>query len=392
MKKTLVALAALAASGAFAQSSVTIFGAVDASFNYQNADLASATPGGPNVNQSRQSMGNSQLGSSKLGFKGSEDLGGGLRANFWLEGGLQNDNGAGKATNTNNQPSGAGSSSGSTGLVFQRRSYVGLSGTWGEIQLGRQYVSTFLDVQASVDPFGTNGPADSTQMMLLVGAYLGKSSNSINASNMFGYITPTFAGGFQATGQVWLGENTSGYSNSDDGSGYSVSAHYGAGPIWVSLGQMGVKYNKLSQANVPNGLGDYQLQSVAASYNFGMAKILYTYANESVTSGGTVGAGSDWKNTSNLFGVVVPWGAANFKLDYIMATNNFNATQKNTNGNLFGIGVDYALSKRTIAYATWGGVSNSDGGNLYSNAGGMTGAVGPDGKTSNLAIGVYHSF
>ena len=80
MKKTLVALAALAATGAFAQSTVSIWGAVDASYNYASADLAAG-------NQTKSFMGNSQLGSSKLGFSGLEDLGGGLKAKFWLEAG-----------------------------------------------------------------------------------------------------------------------------------------------------------------------------------------------------------------------------------------------------------------------------------------------------------------
>jgi predicted porin len=340
------------------------------------------------TSQNKQSLGNSQLGSSKLGFSGLEDLGGGLKAKFWLEAGLANDTGAGKATNSNNQPSGASNvTGGGQGLVFARRSYVGLVGNFGEIKLGREYVNTFLGVQASVDPFGTNGPADSTQMMLMLGSYAGgKSTSSINASNMITYITPTM-GGFSANLQYFMGENVSGATNSDDGNGYSATAQYAAGPIFVSLGQLGIKYQDLA-TNTTQSLGDFQLQALAASYNFGVAKLAYTYANESVT--GRANTGGDWKNITNMFAVTVPFGAFNFKGSYIMGTNNLNATKKDQKGEMFGLGVDYALSKRSILYATWASIKNSDGGNVYGS--GVLGALAANGGTSNLAVGMYHSF
>src|SRR5665647_2486668 len=124
MKKTLVALAALAVVGAAsAQSSVTIYGAVDAAYNYASADLVTG-------NQSKSFLGSSQLGSSKLGFKGVEDMGGGLQAVFKLEMGLNNDSGAGKGINTNNQATGATAAG---ALAFNRYSYVGLAGGFGEV-------------------------------------------------------------------------------------------------------------------------------------------------------------------------------------------------------------------------------------------------------------------
>jgi predicted porin len=384
MKKTLVALAALAATGAFAQSTVTIFGAVDASYNYAAGDILNAD--GTSSNQSKNSLASSQLGSSKLGFTGSEDLGGGLRANFKLEGGLNNDWGGGKGTNSNNQPSGATTAG---GLTFQRRSYVGLSGTWGEVKLGREYVNTFLGVQAAVDPFGTNGPADSTQMMLLVGSVVGKAGGAeVNASNMITYITPDMSG-FSANLQYFFGENTSGKSNSDDGTGYSLTGQYAKGPLFVSLGEMGIKYNQLTSANVPSGFGDFKLDAFSISYNFGMAKLAYTWAHEGVTA--MANTGPDWKNDSNLIGLTVPYGAWNFKGSYIWATNNYNAAKNDTKGELFGLGVDYALSKRSVLYATYGGIKNHDGGNLYG-TGVIAGTLAADASTTNFAIGMYHSF
>jgi predicted porin len=365
MKKTLVTLAAFAATGVFAQSSVTIYGAVDASYNYAHADLAT---GG----QSKTFMGNSNLGSSVLGFMGSEDLGGGLRAIFKLESGLANDSGTGKGTNTNNQASGVASAvAGAQGIVFQRRSYVGLSGDFGELQVGRQYVNMFAGVQAAVDPFATLGPADSTQMALMLGSWKTKSYTAVSASNMIGYATPTLAG-FSANLQYFMGENTSGAANSDDGTGYSATGQYTKGPVFVSVGQQQTKYVA----------GDYLLRGLSASYNFGLAKIAYTYTHEELN------VGAKPKNDANLIGVTVPFGAANFKASYIHATNTLSGADQG--GDLYGIGIDYALSKRTLAYAAYGTIKNSDGGNSYST--GAVGTLAVNGTSSNLAIGLYHRF
>jgi predicted porin len=88
MKKSLIALAVLAASGAaMAQSSVTLFGVVDATIRY----VDTSSVGG------NWSLTNSGYNSSRLGFRGTEDLGGGLSASFWLEAGVNNDNGTGSA-------------------------------------------------------------------------------------------------------------------------------------------------------------------------------------------------------------------------------------------------------------------------------------------------------
>ena len=91
MKKSLIALAALAAAGAAsAQSSVTLFGIVDATIAHGRAS------GTGNANKT--ALSNSGYNSSRLGFRGTEDLGGGMSASFWLEGGVSNDDGAGKTS------------------------------------------------------------------------------------------------------------------------------------------------------------------------------------------------------------------------------------------------------------------------------------------------------
>ena len=150
MKKSLVALAVLAASGAaMAQSSVTLFGVVDAGYAAGKGSVSDST-----------AMRTDRIGSSRLGFRGVEDLGGGMRAEFWLEAGVGNDSGAMSATNSNNQANGSGITAssgtasingGSQGLTFNRKATVGLVTSMGEIRLGRDYSPQFYP-DAQYDP------------------------------------------------------------------------------------------------------------------------------------------------------------------------------------------------------------------------------------------------
>src|SRR4051794_29661982 len=173
MKKSLLALAALTAfaGAASAQSSVTLFGIVDLAVT--SVDNSSR--------DSVKSLSQDGINSSRLGFRGVEDLGGGLRAGFWLEGALGADTGCGGSgtlgspvavgttSTTVNQSTGApivGINPGPTtvsttpaaqtciGQNWQRRSTVSLMGNFGEVRLGRDYVATFWNL-TTFDPFGT---------------------------------------------------------------------------------------------------------------------------------------------------------------------------------------------------------------------------------------------
>src|SRR5437868_11068568 len=203
MKKSLVALAALAtltsAGIASAQSSVTLFGVVDAAVsNYTNN---SQTPLGNRYTTSQTKLTNSGYNSSRLGFRGTEDLGGGLAASFWLEAGLNNDDGTGAATGG--------------GLAFNRRSTVSLSGAFGEVRLGRDYTPTFWN-DTVFDPFGTNGVGTN-----LISTANGFSSNGartggftanqnyVRASNSIGYFLPPNLGGFYGQVMYSFNEKTS---------------------------------------------------------------------------------------------------------------------------------------------------------------------------------------
>ncbi len=361
MKKTLIALAALAATGAFAQSSVTLYGAVDASFEHNSGN-------GLSVNK----MNNSNLGSSKLGFKGTEDLGGGLKAVFKLEGGLKNESGNGKSSNTTNQASGTNTATanGSQGLDFQRYSYVGLAGNFGELHLGREYIWSFWYGEGTVDPFSTNGPAQATNMFYHLG---GAAYVATNASNMITYMSPDapVQGGFQ----YFMGQNvanstvTVGHS---DGTGYSAFLKYQQGPLLIS----GALSNTTYQVK-----GNYKVTGLSAQYDISSAfSLMYTYAKEQQSAYGS--------NTENMIAGQFTTGATTWKASYIHASQSGLTAASTGTGNQYGLGVHYALSKRTKLYTTVAEVKNSGNGK-YS-----TGSVGASSGSSsgNVAVGVYHSF
>ncbi len=208
MKKSLVALAALAVAGvASAQSSVTLFGVVDASVSYYQTNSKfvgfAGTPvlnaiGTGDLKQSQWVLANGAYNSSRLGFRGSEDLGGGLAASFWLESPMTNDDGV-------------------TGVsTFARRSTVSLSGGFGELRLGRDYTPTFWN-DTVFDPFGTNGVGTSLIFKMNAGPRtlvvgpggvsidrgLFGNANYIRTSNSVGYFLPPNLGGFY--GQIMYG-------------------------------------------------------------------------------------------------------------------------------------------------------------------------------------------
>jgi predicted porin len=385
----LAALAAVAATGAaFAQSTVTLYGAVDAGYTQYKSGTTKVT-----------GMGNSQLGSSLIGFRGEEDLGGGLKAIFKLEGGLANDSGAGKASNSNNQASGSGvtagaatGQSGAQGLDFGRYAHVGVAGSFGEVRLGRDYTAAFQWGVAAADVFGTNGPADASAMMLNLGA-VNKQATTSGASNMVGYITPKI-NGFEAKLQAFFGENKSDSttvgSQAKAGDGTSIAIKYSEGPLMVGYGTQTTK-GTVSAAVAATSVatnGQYEQSGLSASYDLGVAKVIYTNAKESLVKV----VGEEITNKTNLFGVVVPMGAINLKASYALSTQNSGAAgAADTKGTLMGLGADYALSKRTTAYATYAKVTNKDGGASYSAATSALSSAANNSSTG-FAVGVKHNF
>ncbi len=380
------ALAALAVVGAAsAQSSVTLFGVVDAALQ--------RTSGG-GISNTRLTQGANS--SSRLGFRGTEDLGGGMSAGFWLEAGMNNDDGTGAASSSTNQglPAFAAATganapvrSGTQGLTFNRRSTVSLAGGFGELRLGRDYVPAFWN-HTVFDPFGTVGVGAATNFGLQLGNLFGVAT-TVRASNSIGYFLPNNLGGFYGQIQYALGEKNSNTANSDDGRHVGFRFGYANGPVNVALGYGTTKYNGVTTAAavgpVPAGTaigGDYRNQNLAGSYNFGPATLLAQWNQEKIT-GNTIGA----KHTTWLLGTSVPLGAGEFKASYIRGKGDSDFIK----GNQIALGYVYNLSKRTAVYTTYARVSNS--GNTFNyGTGAFASGQGLGNSVTGLDLGLRHSF
>ncbi len=354
MKKSLIALAVLATAGvASAQSSVTLFGIVDATLAVGNGSGAGSSD--------KTQLTNSGYNSSRLGFRGTEDLGGGLSASFWLEAGVNNDNGSGANTSTNNQGAAA---AGGGGLTFNRRSTVSLAGGWGEVRLGRDYTPQFWNLTV-FDPFGTNGVGTTQTLRSSLGGPV-----TVRASNSMGYFLPRDLGGFYGQVQYYLGENNqTGAATEDDGKGAGLRLGYAAGPVNVALAFSSTNY----------ATGDIKTTNIGGQYDFGVAKVMAHYNRDRVSAPGSV------TQTGYLIGGLIPMGAGEIRLAYSRSKNDAAVSART---NKYAIGYVHNLSKRTALYTTFARVSNNGGA-----AQALNGAVtAANAKSTGYDFGVRHSF
>ncbi|PUE20937.1 porin [Limnohabitans sp. WS1] len=336
-----------AATGAFAQSSVTLFGVVDAAYAKGTGTVSSKTQ-----------LKNSGYNSSRIGFRGVEDLGGGLKASFWLEAGVNNDDGSGAGTNNNNQAAGATDpvlNARNQGLTFNRRSTVSVEGNFGEVRLGRDYTPQFW-TETAYDPFGTNGVG--TNIAFNKGGVTG-----VRASNSIGYLSPSFSG-VKVWAQAYMGENAStDAAKAGDGNAFRVS--YDNGPLSVALASSSTK----TGLNVKN-----KTSNIGGSYDLGVAK-LFAQTNKTKIDGA-----KDIKG--GLFGATAPVGAGTVRV--AMSST----AQGDAKSNQFALGYVYSLSKRTDLYATYASVKNKGGAAVALN-GSVTAA---NAKSTGYDFGVKHSF
>jgi len=390
MKKSLIALAVMAAAGAAsAQSSVTLFGIVDATISHYSAS------GG----QSNTILTNSGYNSSRLGFRGTEDLGGGMAASFWLEAGLNNDNGSNGTTNTNNTAAGG---SGGGGLTFGRRATVSLSGGWGEVRLGRDYVPTFWNTTL-FDPFGTNGvgttliqKAKTTSLAQPFGAVpvfgnafdrVGAGDNTaVRASNMIGYFLPANLGGIYGQVGYAFDENPTGKAGRYIGGRLG----YGSGPFNVAIAYGRAEGS--DSANVATSLAapDVRDWNIGGQWDFGMAKLLAQYDRTKYQVNGLPDATlKGW-----LIGTLVPVGAGEIRASY--SREKLDTSANDPRASQWAVGYVHNLSKRTALYATYAHISNRDGATVPVSASlpqsTAIDGVRVNGSSSGFDLGIRHSF
>ncbi len=338
---TLAALSAFAA-GAYAQSSVTLFGIADVAVRQVKNGSAGS--------QKQLASGSNAI--SRWGLRGVEDLGGGLKVGFHLESGINLDTGTTDAK------------------FWGRRSTVSLMGGFGEVRMGRDYTPTAYNTFA--DEFGIVGVGSRGIFSYGAGSNLGSPATTVlRADNTVGYFLPSM-GGLHGHLQMAAGEGVNGNKYIGGRVGYA------AGPVDVAFA-----YGKTETgATTP----DFKNYNIMFNYKLGFATLYTLYDVK------------EWnpRKTKDLsIGVAVPVGPGTVKVGYTRADRSggpagsgFSDADDSTR---VGIGYVYNLSKRTAMYTTYGQVSNKGAARssvLYTSPAGMLGGE----KSSGLEFGVRHTF
>ena len=355
MKKSLLALAVLGAYAgvASAQSSVTLYGTLDMAGTYVK-----------NEGQSRRlSLATNGINSSQLGFRGVEDLGGGLKAGFNLLADL------------------AGIDSGNVGSrFFGRRSTVSLFSNAGELRLGRDYTPTFWN-QTIFDAFGTNGLGSTLNVRQ---AYAGTRQD-----NTIGYFLPSNIGGVY--GQLMVGAAEGGSSGDRAARYLGGRVGFAAGPFDVAFAYSQERFAVGANISGTTGVGQVlpiaggdkqKTWNIGGSWDFGVAK-LYGFYNRNTW-------GVRKQNVYDI-SVGVPLGQGELRGVYAHADASGGGTDAN-DANLYSIEYVYNLSKRTAIYCTAAQIKNK-GAAAFSVLPGT--AVASDlagGKSTGLNLGIRHSF
>ncbi len=405
-EKSLVALAALAtltvAGTASAQSSVTLFGVVDAAVSgYSNR---SQTPFGNSATTSQTALTNSGYNASRLGFRGTEDLGGALAASFWLEAGLNNDDGSGASSVSlpfMNAATGeiVNRTQNTGGLSFNRRSTVSLSGAFGEFRLGRDYTPTYWN-DSVFDPFGTNG----------VGINLISSANKsmvndnyTRASNSVGYFLPPNLGGVYGQFMYAFNEKTK-YDPSiltPDVPDSQRAGRYIGGRVGYANGlDVALAYGESTVADEFRlGLtANVATWNLGASYDFGPVKLFGEYSDTRLKiDAANFGTLVDPGTRGWLIGATVPVGSGLLRASYSGVQYRGFELIDEPKADKFAIGYVHNLSKRTALYTTVARVNNRNGAGLrvggpaYAIARDSSGLTMPRSSTG-YDLGIRHAF
>ncbi|WP_300756907.1 porin [Janthinobacterium sp.] len=353
MKKTMLALVLGATAGtAAAQSNVTVYGIFDMAVVRESGGTATTNKLTSGVESG-----------SRLGFKGSEDLGGGTAAVFLLENGFQGDTGT----------------TGQGGLLFGRQAYVGLQSNSGTVLLGRQYTPQYLAV-AAIDPFGSGTAGDTKNLMATTGNSASRMDNTVK------YISPVVNG---LNGEVVYGAGEVAGENSA-GRQLGGMLTYAVGNLTLRLAS---HYRNNDTATVKTSSARNSV--LTALYDFGPFKAHFAYGvDKGVNSalprnlanpfGYAVAPTPSTDSNVVLLGLTVPQGPGVWLASYIRKNDK---TSFNQDAQQFAAGYRYYLSKRTDLYAVYAYIRNQNGA-------GYTVGSSIEGGTGNRALnlGIRHIF
>lgn len=357
MNKTLIVAAAAAsfATVAHAQSSVTLYGVLDAGIAYQSNFSG----------KSLWQMHSGGIDQSRLGLRGSEDLGGGLKAIFTLESGFNLGNG--KFANNNG--------------MFNRQAFVGLSSNYGTVTLGRQYDSV-IDYLAPLTATGSWG-----------GTYFAHVGNVDNLSTNGGYAANNTV---KFTSANYAGLQFGGTYSFSNNTNFGNNRAYSGG---VSYQYQGLKlagaYSQLNNPNQASGgavdtlnaQGRVRTYGAAAAYAFGPAQVGAAWTQARLDN--TVAGGSQRFDNYEVNGKYNLTPALGLGVAYTYT----NARLSNTSAhwNQVGLQADYALSKRTDVYAE-AVYQRASGANASIYNGDMSTAPSTSMNQTAATVGLRHRF
>lgn len=329
MKKTLIAVAALAATGAFAQ--VSVYGRLDAGYAQTKATNATFAAGtgaltaAAGTNSKANGVESHNSASSMWGIQGSEDLGGGMKAFFKLEQDVYPANG-----NTGASGAGGGVANASG---FNRTSLVGVSGAFGSVAFGRDYVPTFSLV----------GATDVNSLSRISTVQRAGASGSTTTGNQIIYTTPNLSGFVGKLAVIADDNSTTAAGGTSKDSTTDGTVMYTNGPLMVGLG--------LSSKKATAGATESKTSAsvLAGSYDLGVVRLVGNYISDKVT---VTGVANDIKQSELNVGAVMPMGKVSLRAQ--VGRNTWEQGAVDRSGTDVVVGAEYALSAKTALFAKTG--------------------------------------
>ena len=331
MKKSLIAIAALAAAGAAAaQSSVTMYGQVNTGYEYSKTDT---TIGGQKTTTKTTGFQNDQVKSSRLGFKGEEALGNGLSATFALEMGF--DSADGKFADS----------------AFNRKATVGLKGAFGEVRIGKdstpmnEFDGSFKAIDRTTTLAKQVAGRDASWEGRPTGLFYNGSFSGVNVSAAIGNDSERT----KTAGVTTDKQDTAVY-------GLGLGYNGGAWAVGAAFQHETEKRIAASLVTANNKVTNY---GVGASYDFTVAKLYGQYKGGQYKNKASTVA-DKYSYDQFAVGVSAPFGATTLSAEYAYnkAKDTAGAVSTKYKGNVFAVQAEYAFSKRTSLVARAGQVAN----------------------------------
>ena len=345
MKKSLIAIAALAAAGAAAaQSSVTMYGQVNTGYEYSKTDRTDKA--GKKTTTKTTGFQNDRVNTSRLGFKGEEALGNGLSATFALEMGF--DSADGKFADS----------------AFNRKATVGLKGAFGEVRIGKdstpmnEFDGSFkaIDRTASLaqiyvesnDPKNPTYDLDAAFTARPTGLFYNGTFSGVSVSAAIGNNSER-----TKTGDVT--------TKKDDSAVYGLGLGYNGGAWAVGAAFQHETKKSFDNTVTPATAHDGKVTNygVGASYDFNVAKVYGQYKGGQYKNEASTVA-DKYSYDQFAVGVSAPFGATTLSAEYAYnkAKDTAGAVSTKYKGNVFAVQAEYAFSKRTSLVARAGQVAN----------------------------------